>query len=527
MGEVVEHPVCRTLFRQSSLETRLTPSLPSDSDDSEDDLPRIVDVIVKTPVAPKEEEDKRLETVPECGSVPAVVETDPKDFDGDGASVPSVVKTDPKDLDGDGGSASEHEKETEDECFIDTSRCKISTEDDFFTAEMASSATTKNSVSVGTMKVIGFKTAKMASPRPKSPRPPVSAKKDDKEESFWDKIGTLGRKKRIKEVQEVQQEGKYAIDSPGSPTAPDLPPEEYDLEENEERSMIEPRSFEDPKLKELIIVLIEWINDELADQRIIVKDIDEDLYDGQVLQKLLEKLTREKLDVPEVTQSEDGQKQKLGIVLRAANRVLGPQRWSQQKWSVESVHSKNVVAILHLLVALARHFRAPVRLPENVAVGVVVVQKHGGSLSHRTVLEEITSTYDDLGMRCERDAFDTLFDHAPDKLQVVKKSLVTFVNKHLNKVNLEVTDLDNQFHDGVYLTLLMGLLEGFFVPLYSFHLTPQDFEQKVHNVGFAFDLMQDVGLAKPKARPEDIVNLDLKSTLRVLYNLFTKYKNIS
>jgi parvin len=32
--------------------------------------------------------------------------------------------------------------------------------------------------------------------------------------------------------------------------------------------------------------------------------------------------------------------------------------------------------------------------------------------------DELTSCYDDLGMRCERDAFDTLFDHAPDKLQV-------------------------------------------------------------------------------------------------------------
>jgi hypothetical protein len=82
------------------------------------------------------------------------------------------------------------------------------------------------------------------------------------------------------------------------------------------------------------------------------------------------------------------------------------------------------------------------------------------------------------------------------------QSLVTFVNKHLNKVNLEVADLDTQFHDGVYLTLLMGLLEGFFVPLYSFHLTPHDFDHKVHNVSFAFQLMQDVGLAKPKARPE-------------------------
>ena len=88
-------------------------------------------------------------------------------------------------------------------------------------------------------------------------------------------------------VQEVQEEGKHAIDSPGIAANPDMPPEDYELEENEERSMIEPRSMEDPKLQELMYVLIEWINDELADQRIIVKDIAEDLYDGQVLQKLL------------------------------------------------------------------------------------------------------------------------------------------------------------------------------------------------------------------------------------------------
>ena len=131
------------------------------------------------------------------------------------------------------------------------------------------------------------------------------------------------------------------------------------------------------------------------------------------------------------------------------------------------------MSILHLLVALARHFRAPIRLPENVVVDVVIVTKREGVLTHRVIAEELTSYYDDVGMRCERDAFDTLFDHAPDKLQVVKKSLVTFVNKHLNKINLEVTDLDSQFADGVYLCLLSGLLEGYFVPLYDFHLTPQ------------------------------------------------------
>lgn len=50
---------------------------------------------------------------------------------------------------------------------------------------------------------------------------------------------------------------------------------------------------------------------------------------------------------------------------------------------------------------------------------------------------------------------------------------MTFVNKHLNKLNLEVSDLDTQFSDGVFLSLLVGLLEGYFVPLYEFHLTPQ------------------------------------------------------
>ena len=48
--------------------------------------------------------------------------------------------------------------------------------------------------------------------------------------------------------------------------------------------MMEPNSKEDPKLKLLIEVLLDWINDELAEYRIIVKDVEEDFYDGQVLQ---------------------------------------------------------------------------------------------------------------------------------------------------------------------------------------------------------------------------------------------------
>ncbi|TKC42748.1 hypothetical protein EI555_005481, partial [Monodon monoceros] len=416
------------------------------------------------------------------------------------------------------------------------------------------------------------------------------------------------------------EEGMNAINLPLSPIPFELDPEDTMLEENEVRTMVDPNSRSDPKLQELIKVLIDWINDVLVGERIIVKDLAEDLYDGQVLQKLFgwckyaegwnvvmskltsgngyrtvqhhpcrpkpgikysqesryaeshlgsriwtwnpgshaddimaqglnpemskmprqgalgqrsvqntldkdlaaaqasmkafqsgyrnvfgeedrEKLESEKLNVAEVTQSEIAQKQKLQTVLEKINETLKlPPR--SIKWNVDTVHAKSLVAILHLLVALSQYFRAPIRLPDHVSIQVVVVQKREGILQSRQIQEEITGNTEALSGRHERDAFDTLFDHAPDKLNVVKKTLITFVNKHLNKLNLEVTELETQFADGVYLVLLMGLLEGYFVPLHSFFLTPDSFEQKVLNVSFAFELMQDGGLEKPKPRPE-------------------------
>ncbi|KAI4897467.1 hypothetical protein NFI96_013344 [Prochilodus magdalenae] len=360
-----------------------------------------------------------------------------------------------------------------------------------------------------------------------------------KDEGFLGKLGgTLARKKRTKEgtisnllsavsvssVSDLHEEGKNAINAPLLPSSAELLPEDMLLEENAERSMLDPTSREDLKFKDLQKVLIDWINNELEEDRIIVKDLEEDLYDGQVLQKLFEKLSGRKLNVAEVTQSEIGQKQKLQTVLEAVNELLRPQGWTIE-WGVDSIHSKNLVAIVYLLVALAMHYMAPIRLPEHVSVQVVVVKKKEGILQTAQVTKELTTTTEMMMGRFERDAFDTLLDHAPDKLNVVKTSLITFVNKHLNKLNLEVTELESQFADGVYLVLLMGLLEDYFVPLYNFYLTPESFEQKVHNVAFAFELMQDGGLKKPKARPEDVVNLNLKSTLRVLYNLFTNYKS--
>jgi len=363
------------------------------------------------------------------------------------------------------------------------------------------------------------------------PRSPYTPKKDENHaESFWDKFGTLGRKKKVKEVNEVVAEGQRAIDSPGAPFLPSMPEDYINMQEEESRSMLTPESLANPELGRLMSVLVEWLNDVLAEERIIVRDLEDDLYDGCVLHKLIECLTGITLpDVEEVVLSEDGQRAKLAKVLAAANRVLGlggPGQYAP-KWDVAAIHSRNLVAILHLLVSLARHVRAPVRLPENVSVDVILVQKRDGVLNHQRKSELLTGTYEDLGLRTERDAFDTLLSTQPEKLGVVKRSLQTFMNRQLNKVNLEVTDLDSDLSDGVQLCMLMGLLEGYYVPLHFFHSTPQTFEERLHNVNAAFELMMDAGLGQPKSRPEDIVNKDLKSTLRVLYALFTKYKTAS
>lgn len=48
-------------------------------------------------------------------------------------------------------------------------------------------------------------------------------------------------------------------------------------------------------MQEIIHLLLYWINEELASERIVVKNIQEDIYDGQIIQKLIEKLAQIKV----------------------------------------------------------------------------------------------------------------------------------------------------------------------------------------------------------------------------------------
>ena len=55
------------------------------------------------------------------------------------------------------------------------------------------------------------------------------------------------------------------------------------------------------------------------------------------------------------------------------------------------IHDKDIVAILHLLVALARHFECPQKLPGGVTINTsLIMQKKGGILLPQKVVEEIT-----------------------------------------------------------------------------------------------------------------------------------------
>ncbi|WKY07034.1 hypothetical protein Q1695_006876 [Nippostrongylus brasiliensis] len=361
---------------------------------------------------------------------------------------------------------------------------------------------------------------------------PSDTMKSKKGDSFVDKLtGTLTRKKKPAahenpevteedEALEIEVEGRESIDACLVPALA----KNLMIDEGEVKRYLTKESSEDNKVRELISLLIYWINEELADLRIVVRNLQEDLYDGQVLQMLIEKMAGIRIEVPEVTQSEEGQKKKLEMVVQTVNRVVSPTE--QPKWDAELIHAKDIVAIMQILIAMVLHFRAPIRLPEHVSVKMLVASKQQGHARSEFITEQLTTTQSELGLKGERDAFDTLFDYGPDKLAHVKTSLLAFCNKHLNKINLEVNDLESQFQDGVFLVLLMGLLEGYFVPLHAFHLQVTSYEEKVKNVGFAFKLMHDAGLPKPRSRVQDIANGDLKSTLRLLHLLFTKYKHI-
>lgn len=300
----------------------------------------------------------------------------------------------------------------------------------------------------------------------------------------------------------------------------------FDVETTGEvRKILQPSSENDVKLQELKTFLIDWINNELNQEHIVVKSLEEDLYDGLILHHLLQKIAHIKIEVEEITLSAINQKRKLGVILEIVSSHLELEE-SQLKWDVSLIHSKDLLATLHLLVTLARHFQPELPLPPNVSVEVIVVEPTKSGMKTGKAMEFITESRDE-DAAPKKDGFDQLFELNPDKVNDVKQAMLNFVNKQLVNLSLTVTDLETQFADGVILLLLIGQLEGYFINLSKFFLTPQSQEDKLHNVSLALDLLLDGGILQNPFDPTEIVNGDLKTTLRALYSLFLKHKKAS
>ncbi|TGZ67263.1 hypothetical protein CRM22_004918 [Opisthorchis felineus] len=352
---------------------------------------------------------------------------------------------------------------------------------------------------------------------------------ESREFGFLSKLSTLSRARRRKqEADELAEEARQAIEDRFRQDYFEPNLDGFQLAEGEERSMIEPHSKEHPLVQEAVQTLVSWINAELVDERILVRNLEADLYDGQVLQKLIEKFLSVKINHPEVSQTEIGQRQRLKLVLDEINSALNVSpMWAAKYWPVSAIYDQDMVAILRVLVALVRRFAPAVRLPRDVHLTVLIVRKINGILQHRRQVEVITESEDEQDTAGDHDAISALVDCAvPERLAAFQQTLLDFVNHHLAKINLSVTSLETEMNDGVYFILLIGLLGGFFVPLHAYHLTPLTNAQRQANLQLAFKLAEEVdGINLGPKQADDLLRHDLKVTLRLLYSLYDAHKN--
>uniref|UniRef100_H3DEW5 Parvin, gamma n=1 Tax=Tetraodon nigroviridis TaxID=99883 RepID=H3DEW5_TETNG len=263
--------------------------------------------------------------------------------------------------------------------------------------------------------------------------------------------------------------------------------------------------------------LVDWINTTLKPEHIVVQSLEEDLYDGLVLHHLLCELAGVHLPVEEIALSSAAQIRKLELILEELNKHLGPEDDSKLKWNFKVIHNKDLLATIHLLVAMVNRFQPELNLPPNVKVEVVVVEVGGSGIKSRTEMEVLTDDRkltqhvdslnrnggsDSLGSAQKEDPIDQLLKLEVHKVNTVKQAILHFINQKVSNMGLQVVDMDTQFADGVILLLLIGQLEGFFIPLHDFTLTPCQPSERLHNVTLAFDLLRETGFEVPSVSPQ-------------------------
>jgi parvin len=201
------------------------------------------------------------------------------------------------------------------------------------------------------------------------------------------------RQQKRQEVTKVLQEGISSLRleqqqqiNEGIYPLFNIDPESYLLDEGDERSMLEPNSYNNPDFKQTINVLFNWINSTLNKDSIIVRSFEDDLYDGYILGKLIEFYQpNTRLLYDDIPLSEDSKKQTLKRVLNYLDTCLT----QPIKWTFEQIYNRDLISILHLLLTLMKFFNIKTcyDLPKDLLLKVIVVKKLNGLLQ-TTIINE-------------------------------------------------------------------------------------------------------------------------------------------
>ena len=339
-------------------------------------------------------------------------------------------------------------------------------------------------------------------------------------------LSTLSRRLREEkaEVLELERAAAKSLKIEDKPTV------EEEYLEAKQRVFILPESLKSEEFKNLCSTLLQWANSLLHRRRVLVSNIEEDFYDGQVFLEMLEELegnpTLSDGSVPL------GKERKRNLLERALS-YFESQYKGEVKWSAEAVFHKDLVETIHLLVAMARHYRCSTPLPKNVSVRAIYVERQESKMIKRRLRAELTGDEEHYGASmkavADEDVFDRFFQQAPDKVNDVEKSLLTFANRHMKKVGVTLHSIGKQFADGVNFIYLISIAEDFFIPLCSYFVTPMSDEQQLFNLRLVFNLVSEVtDLPDPKlCSPQLILRSDRKAVMRLLYTLFRVYQGLA
>eukprot|EP00117_Sycon_ciliatum_P001557 scpid65696/ scgid7173/ Alpha-parvin; Actopaxin len=308
--------------------------------------------------------------------------------------------------------------------------------------------------------------------------------------------------------------------------------------------MMAPGTMKKESLRQLVKALAEWINDVLQYRRVVVLDIFQDLYDGQVLDELMEVLLDEHraATTDSFCIAERLKKERLRRVLVWIDSELGHEAGGadEDAWNVERIWQQDMIATMHLLIALNRHFTAQGKgpaspIPENVAIEVHrnEIDPISLRLVHKKWREHLTgiaglSLASTSPLPRQADVFDKFFVEAPQKIVEAEQVLLKFANLHLCKLSFQqpLTDFHEDFRDGVSIVMLLSILGGFCIRFHELRLPVEKDDDRANNLLLAFRLMRDASIEHPGVdRPDDIIQGCPKATMRVLFPIFKLYKH--